>query len=230
MLGVIFSVVVTSLFWVSAIHAQSAPGTPSLGEGSCPSLENFYAQIDRFSSLEQREGAWVELAEQLMGLMPACLESSEYFALLGAAHLNGLGNSRAIEFLERALLLEPTNGAARIDYAQALYNAGQLFPALEISEQLLVQSELPEAIRGRLEERIQIWRQDTRQQAWLLDVSGGYDNNLNGAPSASEITLTLSGESIALPLSSEYQSTSGGYSNLRLASLTRALRQKSRVE
>ena len=61
------------------------------------------------------------MQQQLAGLMPECLESSEYFALYGQAQLNNGQLSGALEALERALLIDPNNGAAGIDYAQALF-------------------------------------------------------------------------------------------------------------
>ena len=61
--------------------------------------------------------------------------------------------SRAIESLERALLLNPENGAALIDYAQALQEDGQLFAALEINTILQERNDVPENLRSQLAER-----------------------------------------------------------------------------
>jgi hypothetical protein len=51
----------------------------------------------------------------------------------------------------------------------------------------------------------------------------GYDINLNGAPSPDQITLTLSGDSVVLPLSEQYQPIEGGYANMRLSGRYRQL-------
>ncbi len=159
--------------------------------------------------------------QQLTPLMPECLQSAEYFALLGAAQMNSGQLTEALESLERALLIDPDNGAAGIDYAQALYLAGQLFPALEINTALLQRSDLPSELAIALQERHQQWRAQTTLKGFAAEVAGGYDDNLNGGPSSSEFSLTLSGATIPLTLSPEFQPVSGGYLNLRLSGFYR---------
>jgi hypothetical protein len=189
----------------------------------CPALSEFYQRSASFNEIEESASAWAALAAELAVLMQSCLRSSEYFALLGAAQLNSGENARAVESLERSLLLNPEGRAARVDYAGALYSVGQLFPALEISEGLLLEEEVPPGLLLELKNRNRLWRSETRQNTLYFDVGGGYDNNLNGAPDVNEINLTLSGEEIALSLDQAFQSTSGGYSNLRVANQLRML-------
>jgi len=55
------------------------------------------------------------------------------------------------------------------------------------------------------------------------DLMAGYDSNLNGAPSPDQITLTLSGDSVVLPLSEQYQPIEGPYANLRFGARYRQL-------
>ena len=157
---------------------------------------------------------WNQLLVLLNEEFDQCLESSEYFALLGAAELNSGNLSRAIESLERALLLNPENGAALIDYAQALQEDGQLFAALEINTILQERNDVPENLRFQLAERQDLWQKLTRRTRWQADIGGGYDNNLNGGPRSDRIALTLSGEPIFLALSEEYRAASGGFANL----------------
>jgi hypothetical protein len=185
---------------------------------SCPRLSEYYSRAAAIALADDPLKLWQELAVDVKELMPNCLESSEYFALLGAAQLNGLGNPQAMESLERSLLLDPENGAARVDYAQALYNSGQLFSALEIGEELLTREGLPERLREELKDRNGRWLSEARQHAFYVDLTGGYGNNLNGAPSANEITLTLSGEPLMLALGNDYRAISGVYSNVNLSS------------
>jgi hypothetical protein len=47
-------------------------------------------------------------------------------------------------------------------------------------------------------------------------MSGGYDNNLNGAPDAQAVTLTLSGEPIFLTLNEQFRAVSGPFLNARI--------------
>jgi len=76
------------------------------------------------------QAQWTQLAATLADIQASCLRSSEYYALLGAAQLNSAQLEPASESLERALLLDPSNGAAQIDFASALFASGQLFPGL----------------------------------------------------------------------------------------------------
>ena len=164
------------------------------------------------------EEDWLRLAGILSALQNSCLRSTEYYALLGAAQLSAGATEPASEALERALLIDPTNGAAQIDYAEALFLRGQLFPAMQLNETLVSRGDLPAALREGLEARGAGWQQLTQQQKFQLDVSGGYDNNLNGAPDAGQLTLTLSGEPVVLNLSSDFQSVGGTFSNVKLNS------------
>ncbi len=187
---------------------------PLSARAACPDLQAYYTtgELD-----------WPEAARLLSPLMPECLRSAEYFALLGAAQMNSGQITAALESLERALLLDPTNGAAGIDYAQALYVAGQWFPALEINTGLLQRADLPPELAASLQERQQLWQAQTRAYGFAAKVAAGYDDNLNGAPARSDFTLTLSGAPIQLTLDPEFQPVSGGYLNLRLSGYYRRL-------
>ena len=118
------SVVALVLFSGGLAHAQ----TVQTKTQACPDLSRYYAQTTAADAAEDRVAQWAALATSLADLQSRCLRSSEYYALLGAAQLNSGKLDVASESLERALLLDPTNGAAQIDYAEALYAAGQLFP------------------------------------------------------------------------------------------------------
>ena len=182
-------------------------GLPGLAR-ACPSLDAYYPTSG---------SSWQTLLPALTLLMPECLDSPEYFALLGAAQLNTNNIPQALESLERSLLLSPNNGAAQVDYAQALYSAGQIFPALEITQALLLREDLPPNLLTTLQERQQLWQSQTRSRGLVAEMAAGFDNNLNGAPSQSNFTLTLSGEPVALTLDSLYQPISGPYANVRIA-------------
>lgn len=179
-----------------------------LSASACPALAAYYpADPSR----------WPQVRAQLTDLQPECLDNSEYFALLGASQLNTGQLAPALEALERALLLDPANGAAQIDYAQALYLAGQLFPALELNRSLLDRSDTPPHLAPMLQERQDQWMEQTTSRGLIAEVGLGYDDNLNGAPSRSDLTLTLSGEPVQLTLDEAFQPISDPYLNLRLA-------------
>lgn len=181
---------------------------------ACPDLEDFYPGP---------RPNWSELEQRLLAELGECLESSEFFALLGAAQLNSGLIAEASESLERALLLDPDNGAAQMDYSQALYRSGQLFSALALNQQLLERDDLPANLQSLLVDQREAWTAQTRQLDFQLDLLAGYDSNLNGAPTPDQVTLTLSGESVILPLNPDFRAISGPYASFRLGSRFREL-------
>lgn len=181
---------------------------------TCPDLAGFYPGPAT---------DWQVMHQQLSPLMSQCLQSSEYFALLGAALLNIDQLADALEALERSLLLDPANGGAQIDYAEALFRQGQLFSALELNQQILARDDVPEFLNPMLQQRQNDWRNLTRQMSVTGDLMAGFDTNLNGAPSPDQITLTLSGDSVVLPLNEQYRPIEGAYANLRLSARYRQL-------
>jgi hypothetical protein len=196
-------------------QAQAVTEPLTEPQESCPDLSSYYATGQKTD--------WMLLEARLSEIKRVCLESSEFFALHGAAQLNSGLVDQSLESLERALLIDPNNGAAQIDYGQAMYQKGQLFMALEINERLLVREDLPASLQPALRARQKTWKALTRQQSFQLDALGGYDNNLNGAPSPDQVTLTLSGEAIPLTLDTDFRPIGGSYVNLRLGSRYRVL-------
>lgn len=184
---------------------------------ACPNLQPFYQLEFQSQSAASLDNDSRELELQLAALMGQCLESSEYFALFGAVQMKAGRLAESLESLERALLLDPSNGAAQIDYAQALYQRGQLFSALDLNAQIIDREDTPADIRNALARRESVWRKQTRQYGFQADVLAGYDDNLNGAPDPNQITLTLSGEPVLFPLGDEYRPQSGPYLNARLS-------------
>ena len=175
---------------------------------ACPDLT-------RFLSGPGEKSDWSVIGEELEPLFDQCLLSSPYFALRGAAQLNTGRLSEAIESLERALLLDPDNGAAMVDYAQALLEDGQLFAAIEANRLALTREDAPERLISQLQERQRDWGSLTRQTNYQIDLVGGFDDNLNGGPTEDLISLTLAGEPILLTLSQSLRAASGPFGNMR---------------
>lgn len=173
---------------------------------TCPDLSSYY-QID--------DPDWPNILNSLSESFSSCLSSSEYFALYGSAQLYSGSLFEAIESLERSLLLNPDNGAAMIDYGEALYQDGQLFAAIEIYELLLARSDIPGNLVDEVKARQARWQATTRRTDWQLEVRSGYDANLNGASDQDTLTLTLSGEPVTLSLGEEFRVLGGSLLNLR---------------
>ena len=223
-----FTASIKSVFfavWFAALSSAVSAQT------SCPDLSNYYgasnarsnSPSDSIPNGSVQPPNWQQLERQLAEIKLKCLDSSEFFALHGSAQLNSGFVDQSLESLERALLLDPNNGAAQIDYGQALLQKGFVFMALEINQRLLVREDLPENLKPALRSRQQRWKALTRQKNFQLDTLGGYDNNLNGAPSPDQVTLTLSGEAIPLTLDTDFRPIGGSYLNLRLGGRYRAL-------
>ncbi|OFE13346.1 hypothetical protein PHACT_09495 [Pseudohongiella acticola] len=214
------SVLQVALFAVTLCASMSAGAQDrpdALVAQTCPDLSPLIQQNPQISE------DWMRIQGQLEPLLSRCLQSTEYFALRGAAQLNTGRLDRALESLERALLLNPDNGGAQVDYAQALYLQGQLFSAIDLNRQLLARNDLPPGLQPLLQDRERVWRGMTRQTSVQADMLVGYDNNLNGAPEPGQITLTLSGEPVVLPLNPEFRPQSGPYLNLRVGGRYRQL-------
>ena len=184
----------------------------------CPDLSPYFAGQETRGQVE-----WLQVAGELESFLLQCLDSSEYFALIGAARLNAGLLPEAVEALERALLLNPENGAAQIDFAEALYRQGQLFPAIELNKQVLQRPDVPANLRPALELRQEEWRGLTRDTSFRGDFLLGYDSNLNGAPDPGQVTLTIAGENVLLALGEEFEAMSGPYTNLGLTASHRRL-------
>lgn len=181
---------------------------PSLLRAACPDLSSYYPGA---------EPDWLAVEQRINLFLPQCLDNSEYFALQGAAQLNSGKLAAALESLERALLLDPANGAASVDYAEAMHQQGELFTAIEINRQLLQRRDIPAQLQTALQQRQQRWLASTRQNELYLDLLAGYDDNLNGAPDQDQLTLTLAGQPIDLALSEELLAVSGPYLNMRFS-------------
>jgi hypothetical protein len=178
-----------------------------LAQEACPDLQPYYPSS---------EDEWPRVVEQLIVLQPRCLESAEYYLLLGSAEVNSGYVKASVEALERAVLLEPENSDAAVVYAQALYLDGQLFPALQLNEQILQRMDLPADLTIALRQRQDAWQRQTQRHTFSADLALGYDDNLNGAPARSDFTLTLSGEVLQLVLDEQFRPLKGPYANLRL--------------
>lgn len=137
--------------------------------------------------MQPSQEVWHSIRNQLTPKMNSCLRSSDYFALFGASLLYTGDVSTAIEMLERALLINPENGAATVDYALALSHKGQFQSAIQVNEQLLSRKDVPAHIRLLLEQRNKHWEEKTRYWKNQVSYQYGHSSNLNNATYLNEI-------------------------------------------
>ncbi len=160
---------------------------------------------------------WIVLRQELGSKVTFCLQDSAFFALYGASLLHSGLISQAIENLERALLLDPMNGSAMIDYSSALHSSGDLIIAIQLNNQLLMREDLPKNIHNYLSERGEEWKKSTVNWSNKLSILRGYNNNLNSTADLKELTLTLSNQDIVIELDEDSQPIKGHYDSFAVS-------------
>ncbi|WP_055461731.1 tetratricopeptide repeat protein [Marinomonas fungiae] len=179
-------------------------------------VEQCYVPVSVPSSPTTQQ--WREINHLLSPQLENCLQSSDYFSLYGASLLY-LGDVKmAIEMLERSLLIDPNNGSAQVDYAQALYQSGQLLSALQINAQAIEQASIPPLLKEVLKQRQDLW--ESQKYLWRNQFSYlyGHSSNLNNATYIDDYELTVLGFDFPVNLSDSYRQKSGNYHYFRLFS------------
>lgn len=196
--------VVTALLSIGSTHASENSGTACVIPSNLPPSP----------TAKMWEGVRTLLAGQLQN----CLNNSDYFALYGASLLYSGDTPKAIEMLERALLIDPYNGSARVDYAQALYQSGQLLPAIQVNRQLLNEPNMPAPLKEALEKRQKAW--ESRQHLWRNQFSYlfGHSSNLNNATYIEDYELTYLDGTVLQTITQDSQARSGSYHYLNFTS------------
>ncbi len=170
--------------------------------------------------LPASEPALQALLAQINAMVSVCLQNAPFHAWRGAVLLALHQPAAASEALERALLLEPEQPGALLDYADALLVLGDSASARGLLLQLVPRSDLPGGLRPLLARALAATdpnRDPARQPGdptawrtrWLLTSALGHDNNLNNAPLASVLTLTFPQGALTLPLLASAQPQSG---------------------
>lgn len=190
----------------------------SLSDRAMAQSESIECQLPNDIQAQPSYETWLTLRDQLAPQLEQCLNSTDYFALYGASLLYTNNVARALEMLERALLINPLNGSARLDYAEALYLSGQLHAAIQVNQNLLDEGELPEHIRTFVEQRDALWQ--SKRHLWQHQVSYlyGHSDNLNNATQLEELNVIQSGRNGLLTLNDDYRANTGYYQLLGLRS------------
>lgn len=178
----------------TGLRAESVSACPVTPQYPLPrgasELQSLLAQLDHAASL--------------------CLLDAGFHAWRGAVLLSIGRPAAAVESLERALLVDPSLPGAQLDYAQALYAVGDKLAAHELLQQLSQRPNLPPRMQALLQQELVATDPTAWRTRWVLTTALGYDNNLNNAPAASELTLTFPQGAVTLPLLEGFRPQAGG--------------------
>jgi hypothetical protein len=182
------------------------------------------------------------LLPHLQANLPACQNNVAWLVWAGQTLMKTKQHLLAADYLERALMIDPDNKGAKLDYAIALAGSEQPEAAVLLAQSLLKEQDIPEyltiSIKGLIarinqtqtsqrmfsgllpEGAKQNWATSTSAQSlgpasqhrFLAGIRTGRDSNLLGAPNLSEMNIYFSGTPFNLPLDSSYLSQPGNYS------------------
>jgi hypothetical protein len=157
-------------------------------------------------------------ARRLAPLESVCENRADYYAYRGLVALQREDASNAVEWLERALLINPNLAGVEVDYARALALAGDRAAAANLARDLLARPDLPPTVASWLPQQFQDW---SISADWVSRFSiaslAGYETNLNSAPQNPFVTLTLGSGDLALQLSPQFQPKQGAAGQLILS-------------
>ncbi|MBV5299918.1 MAG: tetratricopeptide repeat protein [Rhodoferax sp.] len=162
-----------------------------------------------FAALNRQPGA--NGPDQWLGALGNCQNDASFLAALGDL-LNQQGRyPEASEHLERALLLNPDLKGAQLSYAIALAGIGDTAAAEALIEALLADPGLPTHLRHALLRQQDLQRTPLLQTRFTVNARWGHDSNLLSAPNLTDLELSLSGQSVTLPLDPSYLASPGQY-------------------
>lgn len=204
LLSYFWAILVTIGLSLNSSQLLSAPHL--FNKPICPALPNI--------TYQPTTNEWVEIRDALGRQLESCLDNSAFFALYGASLLHLGLISQSIENLERALLLDPNNGSALIDYAEALYLSDQLLAAIQINNLTLTREDLPNHLRDLLSKRGKAWNNQRVHWQNSVTLLRGYHDNLNGVANLKDLILTFDDRNIVVGLDENSRPIAGNYSSM----------------
>ena len=164
------------------------------------------------------------LLPHLQAKLPDCQNSVPWLVQAGQTLMSAQQYLLASDYLERAIMLEPGNQGAKLDYALALAGSEQQDAALSLVQGLMQEPSMPAHLQASIQalmDKLQKasgqnsseWQaSSTTAHKFYAGLKLGRDSNLLGAPNLSELSLNFSGIPFSLPLDSSYLSKPGNYS------------------
>jgi tetratricopeptide (TPR) repeat protein len=150
------------------------------------------ALTDRAKALLKRNDATAAYA-LLLPLESQRAGDPEYDYLLGIAALDAGDPERAVFALERVLALQPNDSLARAEIARAYYSMGERESARREFETVRAQA-IPEDAKATVERFLSAIAAAERTRIdGYVELSLGYDTNVNGATGSSTIAIPAFG-------------------------------------
>ena len=209
------------------VHAQTSVQNNSGQTVSC----NLSLSQASFIDSGMIESKFEEvLLSHLQSQLSHCQNNVPWLVWAGQTLMRAKQFLLASDYLERALMLEPDNKGAKLDYALSLAGSEQPDAALSLLQGLLKEPDMPANVRDAIQTLLVRLETPQRNSLGLTTsefassgngpnsshkfyagMKAGRDSNLLGAPNLSELSLNFSGTPFNLSLDSSYLSRSGSY-------------------
>ena len=209
----------------NVIPANPASSLASIATPSC----NLAASKSLFANVKNLATSFEELLlPHLQANLATCQNNVAWLIWSGQTLVNAKQYLLASDYLERALMLEPDNRGAKLDYALALAGTEQPEAALSLVKSLMQEPDMPEHLRTSIKGLLaklesaqntltatginqKLKEPNASPHKFYVGAKFGRDSNLLGAPNLSELSLNFSGIPFNLSLDSSYLSQSGYY-------------------
>lgn len=206
----------------AALPVQASQACPVSQQGHSPE------QLAQLLAQPQITAQWLD------SLQAACLVNAAYYRLLGLAQSKLGRTSQAIDATERALLHEPNHPETLLNYALLLAQAGDTVASQDLFRQVFARPDVPPQVAALYQTLLQNIPPVPQVQPaqpplnspnahggqthrWQFSQSVGHSTNLNSAPSATQLTLTLPQGSVTLPVAPSGQAVAGAQAHTQIA-------------
>ena len=211
-------------------QAQTQTSTPAQTACNPQASQEVFQKLPKTANIN---GAFAKALEaytdavllpHLQAKLPECQNNVAWLVQAGQTLMAAQQYLLASDYLERAIMLEPANQGAKLDYALALAASEQPDAALSLVQGLMQEPDMPAHLQASIQTLTAKLRQASEQSTsdflvanqsahkFYAGLKLGRDSNLLGAPNLSELSLNFSGTPFSLPLDSSYLSQPGNYS------------------
>ena len=159
---------------------------PVWAEAQCPD----YSDVESISI--------ARALTEVSPLMSACSDDPIATGLYGGLLLRSGQMDTALIWLEKALLLDPSQSGVQADYALALAAQGDRFSSEAIANDLLAQEAVPQSVVNALSELAVV---DRWTPYWSASVGTGFSSNTEFVPDVGTLDLTFGDDgAVSVPL------------------------------